>query len=95
MLKIKKKGKIKHFAITVQNFFELVNPVVFSEAFNACYKNILHVYYTSRSKQLKALYDIMKPHPISEVVLCKEASTMSAMSQISHFTLLAREDFIH
>lgn len=36
----------------------------------------------------------MKSHPISEVFLCKEASAMSAMSQISHFTLLAIEDHI-
>lgn len=34
----------------------------------------------------------MKSHRISELFLCRVASVMSAISQISHFTLLATED---
>lgn len=37
--KKRKRGKIKHFAITVGNFFELVNPVVFSEASECLFQN--------------------------------------------------------
>ena len=84
----KKKGKIKHFAITVRNFFELVDPVVFSEASAYSLQNypafLEHLLYGNPKHSATPYNLTLRRWHFS--------ATKSSTSQVSHFTLLATED---